>query len=94
MNTNKPPEGVINIKDMRRFIKKMRIMDKSIILIKPDTPLATKENVANMIDAMQAMGIRGMVMVGDEDALREVDVKKMMELGWYRLSELKRMRGH
>lgn len=81
------PKADIHIEDKnRKAIKRLRILDGDVILIKAGTPLANYQVVERLSTLLKMNGLQRylIAIVEDWDHIRRFDEKDMEDLGWIR----------
>lgn len=81
------PKVDIHIEDKnRKNIKRVRILDGDVILIKSGTPLATYQVVERLSTLMKMNGLQRylIAIVDDWNDVRRFDEKDMEDMGWIR----------
>lgn len=71
-----------------RIVRKLRIDDNCIVVVKNETPLA--EAVDELVAAIHASGVKGVVVVtvNDFDDVKTLKEEDMNQVGWYKVETL------
>ena len=82
-------------KKVARYLRKLKIQDDSILLIKGHSPLADKGNMEALVEGLKVLGLKRVivVMVDDINSIRVVSETDMNNAGWYHIKTLKGMLG-
>lgn len=85
--------GNMSGKKVARYLRKLKIQDDSILLIKSHSPLADNENMEALVQGLKVLGLTRVVvgMVDDINAIRVVSETDMNNAGWYHIKTLKGM---
>ena len=86
-------DNTLSGKKVARYLRKLKIQDDSIRLIKSHSPLADKENMAALVEGLKTLGLKRVivVMVDDINSIRVVSETDMNNAGWYHIKTLKGM---
>ena len=81
----------LSVRQAAKVMRKFRIEDGDVILVKNDTDLANEENMNALISGLKIIGhSHTIILVVDEfDNIKTVDETHMNEFGWYRIETLK-----
>ena len=80
-------------KKVARYLRKLKIRDDSILLIKSHSPLADSGNMDALVRGLKTLGLRRVIVVIVEDinAIKAVSEADMNNAGWYHVKTLKGM---
>lgn len=80
--TSKP---LITYKQIRRTVKKLRLDNKSLLLIKAGSALANMRSLDMLVEQLRASGKEKVLIaiVDDFDDISVIDKKTMNESGWF-----------
>jgi len=82
----------MNTSQLKRYIRKMRITNQSIVLIKKISEDGTNEsNLAReFAEAVKASGLHDIfiVVLEDFDSIATYDIREMNKMGWFRREQI------
>jgi hypothetical protein len=83
----------MNVKELKQFIKKFRIDNDTVILVKQGSALADKMTLESFEQVVKQMGLKNVlvIVVDDLDDAQVFNKLDMNRLGWYRLHDVRRL---
>lgn len=82
----------MNTKQMKNYIRKLRVQNDSVIAIKSDgeDDAAAMQLVETLKEAIKGTNLQGIVvmLVDDFDRVATLDVRTMNKLGWFRREQI------
>lgn len=85
----------LSLKLLRNFVRKLRLRDGDVVLIRSESPLSRIDALNTLDDAVRSANIHDVIfiVVDDFDAVETIDEAKMMELGWVRTKRIDKLLG-
>lgn len=85
----------LSIKSAAKLMRKMRVSDGDVILVKQDTELSSDENMKTLMSSLKVIGFSAtiVVVVDEFDHIKTLNEDGMNKFGWYRVEALKRFVG-
>lgn len=85
----------LSIKSAAKLMRKMRVKDGDVILVKKDTELSSEENMKTLMSSLKVIGFSAtiVVVVDEFDHIKTINETDMNKFGWYRIEALKRFLG-
>jgi hypothetical protein len=80
----------LSIRQANKFIRRLRLKDNDIVILRHVAPLATPDNIDALSKAIGAAGIAGvtLVVIDDFDDLKVLDSRVMAKHGWIKIGDL------
>jgi len=79
----------LSLRRAGKFLKKCKLGDGDMLLIKSDSELAKEQNLRVLFEAIERIGKLCMLIVVDDfDDVRTMNETDMNKLGWFRLKHV------
>jgi hypothetical protein len=91
MDTQETEEvEIVSVRKLNKFIKRLNITDKSVVVIKQGTDMAQHGNLNALAQTVGDAGFEGVVVVIAEelDDIKVLNEKAMNEHGWVKTSSV------
>lgn len=76
----------LSMRQMNKVIRKLRLQDDDVILIKEGTEMAKKNNMDALATAIGKSGIEGVIVIVVQsiDDIQSLGANEMQRYGWYK----------
>jgi len=80
----------VGLSTLKSFVKKLRIPDNSIVLVKQGSPIDNHDDLKLLAETIHRAGVDGVVVisVADFNDLKVLDSIDMQKYGWYRKEDI------
>lgn len=86
------PENAFSFRKAQQFVRKLRVSQGDVILIKAGSVMANERDIGRLADALGTLKIEAIIAVVDEfDNLTVLNEDDMRKLGWIRTTKLEKI---
>jgi hypothetical protein len=83
----------ISNKDLNKIVRKLRVTNNSVLMVRESSALATKDTISDMAKMFEQIGLKNVVVVvvDEFNHLETVSETEMNKLGWFKIEALRKI---
>lgn len=79
----------LSVRQMNKVVRRLRLKDNDVILVKEETEMAKKPNMDSLATAVGNTGVRGIIVIVVQSLndISSLSTEQMQQHGWYKFED-------